>query len=224
MAPTLRHFDIVSAQMTSVKNSLISATIAGVCCSLMAVVLAYLTQRKSWPGHSIIDVLAIAPAAVPGIFFGIGYAATFNQHWFDRVARGAVITISMIFWTVPAGYQSAVAGLRQIDRSIDETATGLGAGSLRTLREILVPLLHAPLLTAFVTAFVRAITTLSVVLFLVTPSTPIATVTAFMLLDDSDLGGAAAMMVSVTALAVLVGAAVWTLAGRRLRLGEVANA
>ena len=36
------------------------------------------------------------------------------------------------------------AGLRQIDRSIDEAATSMGAGSLRTLREILMPLLRAP--------------------------------------------------------------------------------
>ena len=50
----------------------------------------------------------------------------------------------------------------------------MGAGSLRTLREILVPLLQAPLLTAFITAFVRAITTLSVVIFLFTPGTAVA--------------------------------------------------
>jgi iron(III) transport system permease protein len=223
MTPTLKHFDYVSAHITSLKNSLIYSTVAAVFCSGMAIVLAYLTQRKSWSGRSVVDFLAIAPAAVPGIFFGIGYAVTFNERWLDWIDRGALMIVSMIFWNIPVGYRSAGAGLRQIDRSIDEAATSMGAGSLRTLREILVPLLHAPLLTAFVTAFVRAITTLSVVIFLFTPSTTVATITVFQLINDFNWGGAAAFTVSVITLAVLVVSLTWTLAGRRVRLEEVGS-
>jgi iron(III) transport system permease protein len=116
-----------------------------------------------------------------------------------------------------------VAGLRQVDRSIDEAATSMGAGSLRTLREILVPLLHAPLMTAFITGFVRAITTLSVVIFLFTPSTTVATITVFQLINDFNWGGAAAFTVSVIGMAVAVVSITWVLVGRRLRLEEVGH-
>src|SRR4051794_4672361 len=137
MAPTFKHFEYVTAHFTSLRNSLVYSGIAAACCSVLAIVLAYLTQRKAWSGRSVVDFLAIAPAAVPGIFFGIGYATTFNEKWLDWIDRGALITVSMIFWNIPIGYRAATAGLRQIDRSIDEAATSLGAGSLRTLREIL---------------------------------------------------------------------------------------
>ena len=109
---------------------------------LFAVLLAYLVQRKQWAGRGVVDFVAITPAAVPGIFFGIGYATAFNQRWLDWLDRGALITISMIFWNIPVGYRAAVAGLQQIDRSIDEAATSLGAGSLRAFRDVLFPILR----------------------------------------------------------------------------------
>src|SRR5947209_8931349 len=182
--PTLRHFEYVGAHFTSLRNSLVYSGVAALVCSLFAVLLAYLVQRKTWTGRGLVDFIAIAPAAVPGIFFGIGYATTFNQKWLDWLDRGALITISMIFWNIPVGYRAALAGLRQIDRSIDEAATSLGAGSLRTFRDILFPNLRGPFTTGLVTGFVRAITTLSVVIFLFTPSTVVATITIFQLVGD----------------------------------------
>src|SRR5262249_49327692 len=161
-APTLKHFEYVGAHFTSLRNSLLYAGTAAILCSIFAILLAYIVQRKEWSGRGLVDFVAIAPAAVPGIFFGIGYATTFNQRWLDWLDRGALITISMIFWNIPVGYRAAIAGLQQIDRSIDEAATSLGAGSLRSFRDILFPMLRGPVTTGVVAAFVRSITTLPV--------------------------------------------------------------
>ena len=222
--PTLRHFAYVGAHSTSLRNSLLYAGTAAIVCSLFAVLLAFLVQRREWPARRFVDFLAIAPAAVPGIFFGIGYATTFNQPWLAWLDRGLLITLSMVFWNIPIGYRAAVAGLQQIDRSIDEAATSLGASSLRAFRDVLFPILRGPFTTGLVTAFVRAITTLSVVIFLFTPSTTVATITIFQLVNDFNWGGATAFTVSVIAMAVAVLVLVQTLAGRRVRLQGLANA
>lgn len=221
--PTLKHFAYVGAHFTSLRNSLVYAIVAAAFCSILAMLLAYIVQRKSWRGRGVVDFIAIIPAAVPGIFFGIGYATTFNQKWLDWLDRGALITISMIFWNIPVGYRAAVAGLQQIDRSIDEAATSMGASSLRSFRDVLLPILSGPLTTGFVTTFVRAITTLSVVIFLFTPSTTVATITIFQLVNDFNWGGATAFTVSVIGSAILVLLVVWTIAGRRVNLEEVAG-
>src|SRR5918912_1309164 len=223
-APTLRHFEYVGALFTSLRNSLVYAGVAAVVCSLLAVLLAYVVQRKVWVGRGLVDFVAIAPAAVPGIFFGIGYATTFNQRWLDWLDRGALITLSMIFWNIPVGYRAAVAGLQQIDRSIDEAATSLGASSLRAFRDILFPILRGPYTTGLVTTFVRAITTLSVVIFLFTPPTAVATITIFQLVNDFNWGGATAFTVSVITMAIGVLVVIWAVTGRRVRLDEVPNA
>jgi iron(III) transport system permease protein len=222
--PTLKHFEYVGAHFTSLRNSLLYASIAAVVCSLFAILLAYVVQRKQWTGRGIVDFVAIAPAAVPGIFFGIGYATTFNQRWLDWLDRGALITLSMIFWNIPVGYRAAVAGLQQIDRSIDEAATSLGAGSLRAFGGVLFPILRGPFTTGLVTAFVRAITTLSVVIFLFTPSTAVATITIFQLVNDFNWGGATAFTVSVIGAAIAILLGLWAVSGGRVRLNELPNA
>jgi iron(III) transport system permease protein len=130
----------------------------------------------------------------------------------------------MIFWNIPVGYRAAVAGLQQIDRSIDEAATSLGASSLRSFAGVLFPILQGPFTTGLVTAFVRAITTLSVVIFLFTPGTTVATITIFQLVNDFNWGGASAFTVSVIGMAIAVLLAIWGVSGRRVRFGEVPNA
>src|SRR5258708_26448471 len=186
--------------------------------------LAYIVQGKEWRGRGLVDFIAIAPAAVPGIFFGIGYATTFNQRWLDWLDRGALITLSMSFWNIPVGSRAAVAGLQEIDRSIDEAATSLGAGSLRAFADVLFPILIGPFTTGLVTAFVRAITTLSVVIFLFTPGTTVATITIFHLVNDFNWGGASAFTVAVIGIAIPGLPALWGVRGRRARFGAVQTA
>ncbi|MBI5032203.1 MAG: iron ABC transporter permease [Chloroflexi bacterium] len=215
---TTRHFEYLGANSLSLRNTFIYGGIAAIICAFYALILAFLVQRKEWYGRRLVDFIAIMPAAVPGLFFGIGYATAFNQRYLDWLDRGALITISMIFWNIPVGYQAAIAGLQQIDRSLDEAATSLGASSLRGFRDILFPMLNSALLTGFVTAFVRAVTTLSVVIFLFTPGTTVATITIFQLVNDFDWGGATAFTVSVIGMAVIALSVVYFVSGRRAGL------
>jgi len=219
---TLKHFGYVGAHSQSLVNTLLYGITAAVICALLAGLLAFLVQRRSWPGSRVLDFLCILPAAVPGIFFGIGYATAFNQVWLGWLDRGALITISMIFWNIPVGYQAVGAGLAQIDRSIDEAATSLGAGSLRGFRDVLFPMLRGPLTTGFVTAFVRSVTTLSVVIFLFTPGSTVATITIFQLVNDFNWGGATAFTVATIFMAVVVLGLGGLVTGRRALAGRLA--
>jgi len=221
LALTAKNFEYLGSHSQTLINTIEFGGVAAIVCAFFAMVLAFLVQRKEWWGRGAVDFIAIMPAAVPGLFFGIGYATAFNQHIFDWIDRGALITISMIFWNIPVGYQAAIAGLQQIDRSLDEAATSLGASTLHGFRTILLPMLDSALLTGFVTAFVRAVTTLSVLIFLFTPDTTVATITIFQLVNDFDWGSACAFTITVIGLAVLVLAGVWALGGRKARVGGV---
>ncbi len=218
---TTKNFEYMGSHSQSLVNTLQYGGIGAVVCALFAMLLAFLVQRREWWGKRAVDFIAIMPAAVPGIFFGIGYATAFNQRIFDWLDRGTLITLSMVFWNIPIGYQAAVAGLQQIDRSLDEAATSLGASTLRGFRDILFPMLDSALLTGFVTAFVRAVTTLSVVIFLFTPSTTLATITIFQLVTDFDWGGATAFTVTVIGMAIVVLSAVYLVSGRRASLQQM---
>ncbi len=226
LLPTTRHFEYLGAHSLSLQNTLVYGLTAAAISAFFALFAGFLVERGRWPGRRVLDFALILPAAVPGIFFGIGYATAFNQPWFDWIQdhlgdlRAEVIIVSMIFWNIPVGYQAAVAGLRQIDRSMDEAATSLGASSLRGFRDVLLPMLRGSLRVGFVTTFVRAVTTLSVVIFLFTPPTTVATITIFQLVNDFNWGGATAFTVGDVGLAIVVLVVFAAIGGRRgLALG-----
>jgi len=218
---TTKHFEYVFSGVNGValRNTLVYGLSAALFSSLFALLAAWLVQRGQWSGRRVMDFLLIMPAAVPGLFFGIGYATAFNEAWLDWLNRGVLIIISMIFWNIPVGYQAAVAGLRQIDRSMDEAATSLGASSLRGFRDVLLPMLGGSLRVGFVTTFVRAVTTLSVVIFLFTPGTTVATIRIFQLVNDLDWGGATAFTVIDIGLAIIALTVMAIITRGRIALG-----
>ncbi len=225
---TLDNFEYLGAHSLSLRNTLVYGGIAAAASALFALFAGFLVERGTWPGRRALDFVLILPAAVPGLFFGIGYLTAFNQPWVDAIAerlqqedfRAELIILSMIFWNIPVGYQAAVAGLRQIDRSLDEAATSLGASSLRGFRDVLFPMLGGSFRVGLVTTFVRAVTTLSVVIFLFTPRTTVATITIFQLVNDFKWGGATAFTVADVGLAVAVLVIAALVGGRRgLALG-----
>ncbi|TMF77728.1 MAG: iron ABC transporter permease, partial [Chloroflexi bacterium] len=218
---TTEHFQYVlsGSNGDALRNTLVFSVVAAGFSAVFALFAGWLVQRGQWPGRRALDLLLILPAAIPGIFFGLGYVTAFNQRWLDFVDRGWLIIIAFIFWNIPVGYQAAVAGLRQIDRSIDEAATSLGASSIRGFREVLLPMLAGSLRVGFVTTFVRAVTTLSLVIFLFTPPTTVATIRIYQLVNDLNWGGATAFTVSDIGMAIIALSIFAALARGRLALG-----
>jgi iron(III) transport system permease protein len=218
---TLKNFEYIASgpNGTALQNTLVFGLAAAGFSSVFALLAGWLVERGSWRGRRILDLLLIMPAAVPGLFFGIGYALAFNEPWLDWLDRGVLITISMIFWNIPVGYQAALAGLRQIDRSLDEAATSLGASSLRGFRDVLVPMLGGSLRVGFVTTFVRAVTTLSVVIFLFTAGSTVATIRIYQLVSDLNWGAATAFTVADIGIAIVVLAIVGIASRGRIALG-----
>ena len=220
LTPTSEYFEYLGAHSLSLQNTLVYGLSAASVSALLAVFAGFLVQRGSWRGRRALDFLLIMPAAIPGLFFGLGYVVSFNKPWLDWLDRGVLIIIALTFWNIPVGYQATVAGLRQIDRSIDEAATSLGASSLRGFRDVIVPMLGGSLRVGFVTTFVRAVTTLSLLIFLFTPQTTVATITIFQLVNDFNWGGAAAFTVIDVTMAIVVLVTLAFIGGRRgLALG-----
>lgn len=218
---TTEHFQYVLSGTNgdALRNTLVFSVSAAALSAPFALFAGWLVQRGTWPGRRALDLLLILPAAIPGIFFGLGYLIAFNQRWLDFVDRGWLIIIAFAFWNIPVGYQAAAAGLRQIDRSIDEAATSLGASSLRGFREVILPMLGGSLRVGFVTTFVRSVTTLSLVIFLFTPPTTVATIRIYQLVGDLNWGAATAYTVSDIGMAIVALLIFAVLARGRISLG-----
>src|SRR5213594_1535472 len=218
---TAQNFQFVATGTNgdALRNTLVFSGVAAGFSAVFALFAGWLVQRGAWPGRGVLDFLLIMPAAIPGIFFGIGYLTAFNQPWLDWVDRSWLIVLALVFWNIPVGYQAAAAGLRQIDRSIEEAATSLGASKLRGFWDVVRPMLGGSLRVGFVTTFVRAVTTLSLVIFLFTPPTTVATIRIYQLVNDLNWGGATAFTVADITLAIIALAVFAFLARGRIALG-----
>jgi iron(III) transport system permease protein len=132
---------------------------------------------------------------------------------------GLIIVISFVFRNMPVSIRAGLANLAQIDKSLDEASLTLRARSFPTFRRAILPLLKPAIVTAMIYSFVRAVTAVSAVIFLVTGRFNLSTVYIVGRADVGEYGIAivyAAVMI-VVMMAVLVG--IQLLVGER-RLGR----
>jgi iron(III) transport system permease protein len=220
---TFDHWKLALAQggehlVNSVKVGAGSALLT----SAIALLAAFVTSRRQYGVERILDFLAVLPAALPGVFIGVGYLLAFNARPFVLGGTPWILILALTFWHIPFGYQAAVAGLKQIDRSIEEAAADLGASGLRILRDVYLPLLRGPFVASFVTSFIRAVTNLSIVVFLVTPRNLVATYSILSMIGGGFWGAAAALttaLLVVTLVAVTAARVAITRGLRGLPLG-----
>lgn len=88
----------------------------------------------------------------------------------------AILIIVFVVRSLPTGTRSGISALRQIDKSIEESAYDMGADSLTVFMTVTLPLIKDSFLSGLVTAFVRSITAISAIILLVTPQFLLITV------------------------------------------------
>jgi iron(III) transport system permease protein len=219
--PTLSYVRTVFARSPELVHSLLFAVIAGLSSAMFSMMAAYLVSRRRFVFRRFVDFVCILPAALPGIFFGMGYAIAFTRPPLDLYGTGVIIVLSMIFWNISMGYQTGIGTFQQISPSLGEAASNLGADGMRVFFQIEAPLIRTSFFSAFVISFVRAITTLSVIVFLATSKNVVATFTIMNLVNDGFYGKAAALTSTLLVIAFAILGLAKLLIGKRMELFRV---
>jgi iron(III) transport system permease protein len=143
----------------------------------------------------------------------VAYIVAFNVAPLELTGGLAILIICFVFRNMPVGVRSGLAAISQLDKSLDEAASTLRATAARTLRTVVLPLLKPAVVTALVYSFVRAMTTVSAVIFLVSAQHEMATVYIINRVINGDYGIAIAyatvlilmMMAAIGLIQLLVG-------------------
>jgi iron(III) transport system permease protein len=207
MSFTLQHyqFDVQNGTQplwNSVGVSLATAIFGVALAGLTAIVAVKFRNPLTGP----LAFLAILPSAVPGMVLGLGYVLAFNDPGNPlNVLYGtfALIVILGVYYNYAHAFLIASTSLRQISGSFDEASTMLGGSVITTLRKVTLPLLWPTLLGVGVFFFMRTMVSLSAVIFLVTPSTQVASISVLQLSDRGAVNQAAAFSVCIMAIVVL---------------------
>ncbi len=197
-------------------------TIAAVAAPLtgaVGLVTAYLLTRQSFTGKGAFEFGTMLSFAIPGTVIGVSYILAFNVPPIEITGTGIILVVSFIFRNMPVGVRAGIASMSQIDKSLDESSLTLGANSWQTFLRVILPLLRPAILAALVYSFVRAMTAISAVIFLVSAEYDMATSYIIGRVENNDYGLAIAY--STTLIFVMLSAvALMQLLVRRVRVGR----
>ena len=150
--------------------------------ALLSMIISYLVVKRKFKAKGFIEFVSMLAMAVPGTVLGIGYIrgfvkGVFGSGFLQGIYGSAVILIIVfVVRSLPTGTRSGISALRQIDKSIEESAYDMGADSFRVFMTVTLPLIKDSFLSGLVTAFVRSITAISAIILLVTPQFLLITV------------------------------------------------
>ncbi len=206
----------------SLGTTLLLAGIAAPITAALGMLAAWLITRQQFRGRTALEFALMLTFAVPGTVMGVAYILTFNVPPLELTGTAVVLVACFVFRNLPVGVRSGVAAMSQLDRSLDEAAVTLRASTFRALRTVVLPLLKPAIVTALVYAFVRAMTTVSAVIFLVSAEYEMATVFIINRVINGDYGLAIAYS-AVLILLMLAAIGLIQLAVGRRHLGRRAT-
>lgn len=160
--------------------------------AFVGLLIAFLVARTKFRGQTAFEFSALLAFAIPGTVLGVSYILAFNVPPFELTGTGIIILLCFLFRNLPVSIRAGSAAFKQIDKSLDEASIMLRASTLTTLRRITFPLLRPALVASLVYSFVRAMTTVSAVIFLVTAEHELATTFIIGRVGNGDYGVALA--------------------------------
>ena len=213
---TLAHYkrflvDGFESYITTIKLAALSAPLT----AILGLLIAYLVSRYQFFGKAPFEFTSMLSFAIPGTVVGIGYVMSFNTAPLLFTGTATILIICFIFRNMPVGIRSAMAALQQIDRSLEEASITLGASNLRTFSKVVLPLIRPAIFSGLVFSFVRAMTAISAVIFLVTARTKLATTVILGRIEAGKLGLATAYC-TLMILTMLVAIVIMHLIVRRM--------
>jgi iron(III) transport system permease protein len=159
--------EALSRGWQSIANTVTLAAAATPIAGLIAMASALILVRRTFFGKRVLEVLLMTPFAVPGTLLGISYILAFNKPPLLLVGTGVIIVINYIIRELPVGLETGAANLRQIDPAIEEAAQDLGADMSKVFSSVVLPLIRPSFLTSMSYTFVRSMTAVSAVIFLI---------------------------------------------------------
>ena len=167
-----------TAVLTSVKDTIMVSVASATLGIIASALIAYVVTRTPWPGRKVLDMVAWAPWAVPGLVMSLGFLWAFV----GLPIYGTLWLLVLVFVArgLPVGSRFFTATMVQIGAELEESARIHGASWLRTFVRIWVPLLRPAILGAWILLFVIAVRVLDLVVLLAGPGSRMLSVDIFL--------------------------------------------
>ena len=192
------------------KLGLITATIG----TLLATLIAYITNRNLFRGARYLSFFALAPLVIPGIVLAVGLFIAYTKP--PLVLYGTIWILFVAFLTkeMPIGFSQAESTFKSIHPELEDASRIIGANRLSSLKDVTVPLARSGLIAAWSFIFIGVIRELSAAILLFAPSSKVVSVVIFDLKEEGQVGVIAVLGILLLVVSFAVILAVQRLAGR----------
>ncbi|WP_127144552.1 ABC transporter permease [Pelagibacterium montanilacus] len=175
--------------------------------TIVGLLVAYtLARYRTGLASGAIEQLSFVPLLLPGIGFAAAYIALFGTPIGPFPALYGTLTLLVIAATaslIPFAVQSGRAVIQQVSGDLEESARLTGAGFLRRLAAITVPLAARGIVAGALLIFVKIMRELALVVVLFTPATPVLAVLAYRYASEGFAQFANAIAVVILAISAL---------------------
>ena len=188
-----------SAFALSIELALASATVATILGTLAALFLV----RRRGPLAGVLHSLFLAPLVFPTIILGVALLLLYKTIGMP-VLPGLLLAHCVV--GMPYGFRTVLASAQALDPALEEAGQSLGAGPLRTLALVTLPLVWPGVLAGWLFAFIVSFGELNTALFLTGPGVTTLPIEIFSYLQfqGSQLVIAAASTVQIALIVILV--------------------
>lgn len=210
---------IITAPRTlaSLRLTLAAAGLATLATAAYGLLMAWVLVRYDFPGKRLLDGLMDIPFALPTAVAGLSLSALFSANgWYGAILEPMGIkivytiwgvAIAMAFTSIPFVVRTVQPILEDLDPQFEQAATTLGAHPFTVFRRIVFPAILPAFLVGVTLSFARSLGEFGAVVFIagnLPMETEIASLLAFIRLEEYDYAGASAIALTLLAIAMVL--------------------
>jgi iron(III) transport system permease protein len=182
----------------------------------VAVTVAFAVTRKLVPAGGLLAFICMAPFVVPGIVLAIGFYAAFSRQPLLLYGTAWILIVAYATRFLPIAYANIASALQTLSVDLENAARTLGAGRLRSVLTITMPLLRGAMLSGWLLVFIPALRELSCAIFLFTPRTAVMSTVIFDFSDAGNFEAVATMGILIMAITLALVALTYRFLGPSL--------
>ena len=161
-----------SENLSSLKNSLIYASVTATVGLIIACVMGYLLQRTRIRGRSIPNFLITLASGTPSVVIALGLIMTMRGSFgIDIYNTAYILIVAYLIKYLMMGMRTVVSAMSQIHVSLEECSQVSGAGWLRTMIKITGPLIFPSIAAGWFLIFIPSFYELSMTTLLYSTTT-----------------------------------------------------
>ncbi len=191
--PSLENFRWIftdSESRRAIGNTAFLAIFGALAVVTLSFFVAYVGVRTRVRGRGVLDYLAFLPFAFPGTVLAVGIIGAFITTPLYNTIWIMLLAFSIKF--LPYGLRNLSNNMLQVDRELEEASFAAGAGLMRTLRRVMLPLTIPGVVTAWSLLLIVFMRQFSLPIMLSSPGSQVVTILLFQEFEAGQMGHVAA--------------------------------